>query len=251
MGDNVHTIIRGVNRLPRLAWNERMDSSRPVANVRTLVRQEIDGSERSDKPSWSKISGPFQMTVWRRRYFTLDSEEYHYRTIHFQISVERDNIAAGHFVEWRGPSSSDMECFYQAADIVSNEDYEFAEAVLSSWDRIPPLFDFGTLVRFERLAIRPTILSSLVWKMIATMIHREFGRRGSAMLLKAFPLEYEGALGQSASSSLRQKFEKRRRAMERHYGRVLKVQLLPGAAGKSGWMWRSLHHCPHPSPSAP
>src|SRR5262245_39378945 len=84
----------------------------PLANVRALVQHEIDESARSDKPSWSKTSGPLQVSVWRERYFTLDSEEYHHRSIHFRIAAEGDIIATGRFVEWRGPPGSDMD-FYR------------------------------------------------------------------------------------------------------------------------------------------
>jgi hypothetical protein len=169
----------------------------------------------------------------------------------FDVTYHAEIVAAGHFVEWRGPPISDMQDFFQAADANSYGDYQFAAAVLESWDHHPALLDFGTLVRFDRLIIRSGSHSGQVWRAVGGLIDREFMRRGSVLLLKAFPLEYEGALGSTANPALIAKFHSRQRAMERRYKCVLGVCSLPNRLGAEGWMWRQLSYCPDPlvSPS--
>lgn len=61
----------------------------------------------------------------------------------------------------------------------------------------------------------------------------------SILVMKAFPLEYEGQAppGSSRSGALRS----RQRAMVRYYQRIFGVRPFPGRDGGDGWLWR-----PHP-----
>jgi hypothetical protein len=130
--------------------------------------------------------------------------------------------------------------------MLSQEEYDASRVVSIYWsDGVSP-FDYGTVVRFERLVISRKTNSQAVWGLIAQVIAREFSRRGSLLLLKAFPLEFENRLTEASPAAAHSKFDARRRAMQRHYSQRLKVRSLPGEFGYDGWMWRPLRYCPMP-----
>src|SRR5271156_3780475 len=153
-------------------------------------------------------------------------------------------LAGGRFREWSGPPVGFLEEFFEEADGLSQADHDTADIILSVWgeDRSP--FDYGTVVRFERLAIRATTRSSEIWAIIARLIEKEFAIRGSMLILKAFPLEFEG---NGAAKGL----PKRTRAMVRYYQHRMRVQIVPGPYGVEGWMWRALRYCPLPPMKPP
>ncbi len=189
-----------------------------------IYRTHLARSSGLRKPSWLHKHNLYVLAVWRDRYTTYEPFDYQHRSVVFDITYNVELIAMGRFVEWRGPPISDMQDFFEAADASSQEDYEFADALLESWDHNPALLDFGTLVRFDRLVIRSGSHSREVWRAINSVIDREFMKRGSVLLLKAFPLEYEGALGPGSDPVLRANLHRRQGAMQRRYGRVLGVR---------------------------
>jgi hypothetical protein len=66
-----------------------------------------------------------------------------------------------------GPAISLVEEYVDAADMVSQEEYDASRIVSSYWsDGFSP-FNYGTVVRFERLAISRETNSSAVWSLIA------------------------------------------------------------------------------------
>ena len=110
-----------------------------------------------------------------------------------------------------------------------------AEAVRSVWD-VTMLSCYGPLLEFRlawmlRSAARESIWAKAAERLITA--HSSFCF--SALLLKAFPLEYEGRVSEAPVA-----FELRQRAMMRLYRRVLDVRPLPGWAGREGWMWRPM-----------
>ena len=56
------------------------------------------------------------------------------------------------------------------------------------------------------------------------------------MVLKAFPLEYEGNVPKG--SELEIAFKRRVRAMIRYYQRIFGVRPFDGEYGDAGWLWR-------------
>jgi hypothetical protein len=79
--------------------------------------------------------------------------------------------------------------------------------------------------------------------LIARLLNREFRRRGSMIVLKAFPLEFEG-VGPAASGK---RVKRRTSALVRLYERRLGMTALPGKNGRAGWMWRALRSPIKPS----
>jgi hypothetical protein len=142
-----------------------------------------------------------------------------------------------------------------ACDTVSQAAYDTAVAVFSSFSRAEEEtgetpFHYGTVVVFERLRIESAGAqeSDAVWTLIGE-IARRFRRNGRSraafIILKAFPLEYEGTV----NDTNRPAFARRQRALMRLYVRRLGMKTLPGRVGKDGWQWLRMN-CPlNPKPS--
>jgi hypothetical protein len=210
-------------------------------NVRDVVNREI-GSANRRKPSWRSAINDLIIRIWRQRYCKEDDEIFSHRTIGFEVLLDSEPIAVGHFVEWRSSSICFLDEFVFAADAVSQADYDMAELLKSKWtDGFSP-FDYGNIVRFERLVIKSSNRSPLVWKLISEMIEREFEQRCSLLMLKAFPLEFEGRHDQHSPPRTRERFQSRLAAMKRYYERVLRAVPVPGYSGKQGWMYRGMRY---------
>lgn len=214
--------------------------------VREVIQRELRG-ERLPKPTWTATAAGLVVEVKRNRFAREVPESFGYRSIYFRVWEDDRAAATGRFVEWIGPAISLIEEYVDAADMLSQEEYDASRIVSSCWDDSFSPFDYGTVVRFERLAISLCTRSSEVWTLIAQVITREFSRRGSLLLLKAFPLEFENRLTAATPAATRSRFDARLRAMQRHYSRRLGVRSLPGQFGNEGWMWRPLRYCPTPS----
>jgi hypothetical protein len=213
--------------------------------VSEVLQNELP-ERRLSKPTWSTTAAGLVVEVKRNRFVKEVRDSFAHRSIFFRVWEGDRAAAAGRFIEWMGPAISLVEEYVDAADMLSQEEYDASRIVGSYWsDGLSP-FDYGTVVRFERLAISRKSKSSEVWCLVAQVITREFSRRGSLLLLKAFPLEFENRFTEASPAAARSKFDARRRAMQRHYSHRLGVRSLPGEFGDDGWMWRPLRYCPTP-----
>jgi len=211
-----------------------------------------------NKPTWSECSEGLRLNVWRAPFYISPDaagceKEFQSRDIHFVIKNRNDLIASGLFEEWRFNSPDryglpDLESFLFAADVKSHSSMKMAEAVCAAWpehlcDETP--LHYGTVVLFDRVRIQATSAaqSAAVWALIHMLMEREFRahKRASIIVLKAFPLEYEGNI--TAANQLA--FQRRQRAMIRHYRHRLNARPLGRKLGKDGWMWIEIN-CPLP-----
>jgi hypothetical protein len=181
-----------------------------------------------------------------QRYSREENETFSYRRISFHIASQGEPVAAGLFVEWHAPAGF-LDEFLYAADAQSQADYDTADILLGAWSDDTSPFLHGTVVRFERLVIRSGRYSTQVWSLVSYLIDREFARRGSILMLKAFPLEYAGQTTQETPRSVHKRLRRRKLAMERYYTYRLGTRSVPGPYGKEGWMWRPLRHCEPPA----
>jgi hypothetical protein len=214
--------------------------------VAELVERELGEFVPHGKISWSDTNRGLKLDVWRHRFYRDRKDGFGWREVEFRISAEDRALAGGHFREWAGPPAGFLEEFFEEADGLSQADHDTADIIQRVWGEYLSPFDYGTLVRFDRLAIRATTRSPDIWSLIDGLIGKEFATRGSMLILKAFPLEFE-----SDSRTQRQRFLKRARAMSRYYQRRLGVRIVPGPYGVEGWMWRALRYCPEPPQKAP
>jgi hypothetical protein len=200
---------------------------------------EIASTTFRGKPTWTNQTADLLLQVWRRRY--LKEQIYSHRQIEFAVNDDDTVLSAGHFVEWRGPPLTTLDEFFEEADYLSTPDAQMAKVLLENWDEadIPP-FDFGTVVRFERLTIKATRHSGYIWQLIRSIMEKEFANRGALLLLKPFPLEYEGCVTESNRGA----FMFRVAALQRLYAH--RIDMMPVPVDKEGWMWRPLRYCPEP-----
>jgi hypothetical protein len=215
-----------------------------------------DQQELRGKPTWSANSAGLSLHVWRGPFYISPDairceKEFQCRAIHFVVKDQNDLIASGLFEEWRFKALEkyglpDLESFLMAADVNSRSSMEMAEALGAAWpdhlcDETP--FHYGNVAHFERLRIEAASAaqSAAVWALIHRLVEREFRarKRASIIVLKAFPLEYEG----TTTDANRAAFEHRQRAMMRHYLHRLNARPLGRKLGKDGWMWVEIN-CP-------
>jgi hypothetical protein len=202
------------------------------------------------KPSTVIDAGKLSLRVWRDRFYSSeDDAPFDHREIYFEIDQGNTMLAAGRFVEWRiiDPERACLLSeFVEEADTSSQAAYEMARAVHAGWHKLEDdeglnPFDFGTLICFDRLRISKGAPSDDIWAAIKEhLIKRRFSRRSAMLVLKGFPLEYEGCLTEDNVG----RFNHRQKAMVRLYMRRLGAEPFDG--GKDGWLWLPLRSdlCP-------
>ena len=139
------------------------------------------------------------------------------------------------FFEWDSSGFVNAVEFLDAADSNSQEDYEMAAAVGQCWsDGLEHPLDYGSIVVFHRLVIPHPIPG--FWETMRSAIKREFSRRAAMMILKAFPLEWENRF-QDPGAPRKDAFERRLKAMTKHYQRHLVVSPMPVSPSLGEWFW--------------
>lgn len=204
---------------------------------------------REVKYTWVKDFGHgITVSCDRRRPFRIEDTDFKKRYVSFKFS--REGVPAAHatFFEWDAPVFAEAADFLDAADSNSQEDYEVAAVVGECWsDSWENPFDYGAIVAFHRLVI-PRPMPGF-WPTMRSAIKREFSRRGAMMVLKAFPLEWENRFDDPASPG-KDAFERRLKAMTKHYQRNLGVSPLVVSPGLGEWLWMPIRFDeePHEDP---
>jgi hypothetical protein len=98
-------------------------------------------------------------------------------------------------------------------------------------DEITPI---GPILDFRRAWIMPRFAHGDLFRLAARALAEKLDY--SIMVLKAFPLEYEGKALEG--SDLEIAFKRRVRAMIRYYQRIFGVRPFDGEDGDTGWLWR-------------
>lgn len=202
------------------------------------------------KPNWTSERNGLIGRAWIGRFRRIvDSQHnFQHRHIHFLVERQGRRVAAGTLTMWRGVYDGDgggwnLEDFVNLGDINSQSEYETATAIARLWGTddeqnwwtdVP--FCYGYVCNFDRLVIEAKASTEVeaAWQIIGALLQRM--RRGVAvMVLKAFPLEYEG----NVTPENRQAFERRQRALIRLYQRRIRFEPMPhNELAKEGWMMR-------------
>jgi hypothetical protein len=164
--------------------------------------------------------------AWKRDVFCL-------------IRVKREIVGALHFFEFDVTPFTDNETFLDAMDADAAADFNLAKVICKQWDEVEDVTSYGSILEFRMAWMTPRFARASIWAKAANqIIEREFSGY-SILILKAFPLEYEGRA--AAGTRLGRGLRIRQAAMKRQYKRLLGVEPFPSAAGREGWLWR-----PHP-----
>ena len=168
--------------------------------------------------------------------FRVDESDYKMRYVSLKFSHPNLPDAHATFFEWDAADHPVIgEDFLDVADSRSQEDYDMAAVVQQCWsDEYEHPLDYGSVVVFHRLVVSQPMPG--FWPTARAAIKREFSRRASMMLLKAFPLEWENRFQDpQAPGSI--DFDRRLTAMMKHYQRQLGVSRLPVSSTYGQWMW--------------
>ncbi|MEH2565024.1 hypothetical protein V1289_004651 [Bradyrhizobium sp. AZCC 2289] len=153
---------------------------------------------------------------------------------------------------WRGVYddgvSFGLDTFVERADLDSQNEYNIACAVATLWGGKssetwllePAPFCFGDLCIFEQLAIdaQTASHSQATWTIVNSLLQRVCRRGVAAIILKAFPLEYEGNTTKENEAA----FERRQRALVRLYQRRLGFEPVSDPSlNREGWMLKLIN----------
>jgi hypothetical protein len=154
------------------------------------------------------------------------------REVVARVKLGGKTVGALKFVEWHCEPWAEPEEFIRCMDGWSKEAADLADVVCCNWD-LQELFETGPVVEFRLAWSHPTKLQKgTIWDVAKSCIEL-LEDYHSVLLLKAFPLEYEGN-----SKGNEFAMAKRTKAMQRMYLKVLGVEALPKEWGNEGWMWR-------------
>jgi hypothetical protein len=196
--------------------------------------------------------------AWIDRFCAPDQANYNFEDRDVFFVIERDDrlVATGKLIIWRRVYHEDgyggnLEGFVRRGDENSHSEHETAVAVARVWGTddednwwTDNSFCYGDLCSFDRLVIDAKTSADVdaAWQIIAALLTRI--RRGIAVVvLKAFPLDYEGKV----TAENRPALDRRRRALIRLYQRRIGFELVPHKAlADEGWMLRMLNAAARP-----
>lgn len=157
--------------------------------------------------------------------------------------IKIDGLQAGvlSFVEYTLDPLIDNSEFFETMDADTFSESVLASILCEGWECISSdVSDYGPILEFSTAWMAPTFARGGLWARVAEHVIEHLSPRYALLIMKAFPLEYEGmALG---GSSVAPSLLKRQTAMKRYYGRLFGVQPFPNEAGDDGWLWRAGRH---------
>lgn len=173
----------------------------------------------------------YHRTGWRH----LDYEIDRVKQRHTVVLILADGQQAGSLDinEFRVSRFIDSSEFLDDMDSVSQATFNFADVICANWDDISEISDYGDIVELNRAWMESSLSGRGRFSAATNSLIGHLFKGRSLLMLKAFPLEYEGKVAIENKES----FLHRQRAMMRHYQRILAVSPFPGGDGKDGWMY--------------
>jgi hypothetical protein len=205
------------------------------------------------KPNWIAEQNGLIGRAWIGRFWKLADTDYQFQKRDVFFLIEQDSlwIAAGTLTVWRGTYDEhgggwDLYDFVERADMSSQSNYDTAVAVARIWGTddqrdwwTDEPFCAGDLCSFDRLVIDANTSADVesVWQIINALLKR-IRHSMAVIILKAFPLDYEGKVTEETQLA----FARRQRALGRLYHRRLGVEPGPHKElAEAGWMLRLIN----------
>lgn len=175
---------------------------------------------------------------WRdsRIQHVADNEDAIHRRTRF-VWLHRDNrrVGAMEFATFDPTGCDDNDEFDLLMDADDGHEAEMAVALTTCWqDVILDLASFGPILEFRSAWLAREVAYGRNFDLAANTMINDFGRHRSILIMKAFPLEYEG---NASSPEISAALDHRQRAMVRYYRKIFGVAPLPGEYGRQGWLW--------------
>lgn len=149
------------------------------------------------------------------------------------IMVEGERAGRIQFTEFRLGTFVNRREFWRTMDDASAEISALAEVINEAWEEPTDIAAYGDIVELKRVWIRPSLTGKGRLDAVSDTMLTELFESRALLILKAFPLEYEGAVAPDNEAM----FKRRQAAMMRRYSAMLGVQPLPGKNGQEGWMY--------------
>jgi len=173
----------------------------------------------------------YHRTGWRRlSYETNDIKQRHTEAL---IFIDGQHVGSFDVNEFRVAAFTSSSEFFEEMDSHTQATHNLADVICTNWEDISEISDYGDIVELNRAWMSRPFSKSGRFSAAANTLITNLLKGRSLMILKAFPLEYEGKV----TDENRDLFLHRQRAMKRHYQRIFAVSAFPGIDGESGWMY--------------
>lgn len=153
------------------------------------------------------------------------------------LVLGRRRIGAFELNEFDASGCGSNQDFIIVMDI--DEEYEatLSGALCRQFDNlIGEVTAAGPILDFRRAWMMPRFANGDLFRLAARTLVEKVSPHYSIMVMKAFPLEYEGEVQEGSDLAIA--FKRRARAMMRYYQRIFGARPFDGEYGEDGWLWR-------------
>jgi hypothetical protein len=156
----------------------------------------------------------------------------HHRVLRARLCVDGTHAGSFKLTEIRPTPLISRDSFFDWADAQSEQMAVLGEVICGHWEEVSDVSDFGTILELTRAWMHPSFSKGGRFALAASSLIASLDD-WVLLILKAFPLEYEGQASDQFNAALR----RRHHAMMKLYRTTLKVASFPGNAGAEGWMF--------------
>jgi hypothetical protein len=222
------------NQLMRQSIIRRTD--RPPAFALEELKKRFSYA-RSYPFGWKDYSADLAYRKSRWSWIAYEKNGIRRRQLFCWIKLAKRRIAALKLFEYEASPELGNEDFLYLMDHETQLESDLAGTLCGAWPWFAEqVTDRGNLLEFRMAWTHPTASPHGLWSAAARhLIAQEFPDH-ALLIMKAFPLEYEGVAREGAH--LNAALLARQRAMIRYYGKQFGVQTLQGASGEKGWLYR-------------
>ncbi len=140
---------------------------------------------------------------------------------------------------WDTNGIPDNQEFFDEMDTYSMASAELASVIIDCWD-VLEIFPYGAIVDITNGWVTPrNRIPGILTDAVNILIDQHINEEKALMILKAYPLEYEGRVP-VGDRERKLAFTRRQTVLMDYYEKVLGVSRLPGLYGREGWMWKPL-----------
>jgi hypothetical protein len=150
-----------------------------------------------------------------------------------EIVSDGDVVGGFQLCDFHADTFTSSALFLEALDSGSQATFAVGETICAHWEYVEDLTGYGDILELHRAWVAPARSKpGRLAKAISTVVGTLHPAH-AIMILKAFPLEYEGTV--TAANELA--FKRRQAALMRYYAASLGMHVFAQATGRDGWMY--------------
>jgi hypothetical protein len=173
----------------------------------------------------------YHRTGWRRLGYEMNGIKRRHTVA--LIFTDGQHVGSLDAYEFRVAAFTSSNEFLEKMDGHSQATYDIANVICANWEDVSEISDYGDIVELNRVWMSAPFSKRGRFSAAANTLIGHLFKGRSLLILKAFPLEYEGEVTDENAAS----FLRRQKAMKRHYQRIFDVSAFPGTDGEGGWMY--------------